>query len=61
MVSSTGAASEDEPLPLEVQRHRKLVHRSHFITIVAAWVVTVLATALLSAAVFYILNSTITL
>lgn len=61
MVSSGSASSEDEPLPPEVLRHRKLVRRSHFITIVAAWVITVPATALLSAAVFYILNATVTL
>ena len=61
MVSSGAASSEDEPLPPEVLRHRKLVRRSHFITIVAAWVITVPATALLSAAVFYILNATVTL
>ena len=61
MVSPGVASSEDEPLPPEVLRHRKLVRRSHFITIVAAWVITVPATALLSAAVFYILNATVTL
>ncbi|MFA3916432.1 inorganic phosphate transporter [Ruegeria hyattellae] len=36
----------------EERRHRKLVRRSHFMTIIAAWVVTVPATALLSAALF---------
>jgi PiT family inorganic phosphate transporter len=34
-------------------RYRKLVRRSHFLTIIAAWVITVPATALLSAAVFF--------
>lgn len=52
---------DDAPLPPEVMRHRKLVRRSHFITIVAAWVITVPATALLSAVVFFALNATITL
>jgi PiT family inorganic phosphate transporter len=61
MVSSAGGAAEVEQLPPEVLRHRKLVRRSHFITIVAAWVITVPATALLSATVFFILNATITL
>ncbi|MEX3008768.1 inorganic phosphate transporter [Hoeflea sp. TYP-13] len=38
-------------------RRRKLVRRSHFMTIIAAWVVTVPAAALLSASVFLILSS----
>ncbi|WP_420419489.1 hypothetical protein [Pacificispira sp.] len=33
--------------------HRTPVRRSHFLTIVAAWVVTVPVAALLSAVVFY--------
>jgi len=61
MVTAGSNAPEEAPLPLEVLRHRKLVRRSHFITIVAAWVITVPATALLSATVFFILNATITL
>ncbi len=36
----------------EERRRRKLVRRSHFMTIVAAWIVTVPAAALLSAAIF---------
>jgi PiT family inorganic phosphate transporter len=36
----------------EERRRRKLVRRSHFMTIVAAWIVTVPAAALLSAAAF---------
>ncbi|MDP5216988.1 anion permease [Ruegeria sp. 2205SS24-7] len=36
----------------EERRHRKLVRRSHFMTILAAWMVTVPATALLSATLF---------
>jgi PiT family inorganic phosphate transporter len=61
MVTAGSNAPEEAPLPAEVLRHRKLVRRSHFITIVAAWVITVPATALLSATVFFILNATITL
>ncbi|CAN0583764.1 unnamed protein product, partial [Laminaria digitata] len=61
MVTAGSNAPEEAPLPPEVLRHRKLVRRSHFITIVAAWVITVPATALLSATVFFILNATITL
>lgn len=38
--------------PAEV-RQRKLVRRSHFLTIIAAWVITVPAAACLSAVVFY--------
>ncbi len=41
----------------EERRRRKLVRRSHFMTIIAAWVVTVPAAALLSALVFLMLNS----
>ncbi|MEJ6708476.1 MAG: inorganic phosphate transporter [Amylibacter sp.] len=39
------------------RKHRKLVRRSHFLTIIAAWVITVPAAALLSAIVFLILNT----
>ncbi|MBR0668041.1 inorganic phosphate transporter [Roseomonas hellenica] len=38
-------------------RRRRLVRRSHFLTIVAAWVVTVPASALLSAVIYLILSS----
>jgi len=41
----------------EERRRRKLVRRSHFMTIVAAWVITVPAAALMSAAIFYVLNT----
>ena len=41
--------------PVERGR-RKLVRRSHFLTIIAAWVITVPATALLSAGVFWCLS-----
>lgn len=36
--------------------YRKLVRRSHFMSIIAAWVITVPATAVLAAAVFFGLN-----
>ncbi len=36
----------------EERQRRKLVRRSHFLTIIAAWVITVPATALLSALTF---------
>ncbi|SIO53428.1 inorganic phosphate transporter, PiT family [Rhodovulum sp. ES.010] len=43
-------------LAAEERRRRKLVRRSHFMTIVAAWVVTVPAAALLSAGLFHALS-----
>ncbi|ARE42334.1 putative low-affinity inorganic phosphate transporter (plasmid) [Rhodovulum sp. P5] len=46
-----------KPLPVEERRRRKLVRRSHFMTIVAAWVVTVPAAALLSGGMFAILRA----
>jgi len=45
--------------PKEERRRRKLVRRSHFLTIIAAWVITVPATALLSAAVFFVLSAVV--
>ncbi|TCP41465.1 inorganic phosphate transporter [Rhodovulum marinum] len=39
-------------LPAEERRRRKLVRRSHFMTIVAAWVITVPAAALISGGMF---------
>ncbi|WP_264210403.1 inorganic phosphate transporter [Leisingera thetidis] len=41
----------------EERRRRKLVRRSHFMTIVAAWVITVPAAALLSAVIYLLLNT----
>ncbi|MBU2981374.1 inorganic phosphate transporter [Lentibacter algarum] len=40
----------------EERRRRKLVRRSHFMTVIAAWVITVPAAAIMSAVIFYILN-----
>ncbi|UWQ01121.1 inorganic phosphate transporter [Aliiroseovarius crassostreae] len=48
---------EARRLPAEERRRRKLVRRSHFMTIVAAWVITVPAAALMSGVIFYILNA----
>lgn len=39
------------------RKHRKLVRRSHFLTIIAAWLITVPAAAVLSAIVFFLLNA----
>lgn len=41
----------------EERRRRKLVRRSHFMTILAAWVITVPAAAVLSGTIFLILNA----
>jgi PiT family inorganic phosphate transporter len=41
----------------EERVRRKLVRRSHFLTIIAAWVVTVPAAATMSALVFWVLNT----
>ena len=41
----------------EERRRRKLVRRSHFMTIVAAWVITVPAAAILSATIFYLITA----
>ena len=43
----------------EERRHRKLVRRSHFMTIIAAWVITVPAAALMSAMIFFFLNNVV--
>jgi len=40
-------------LPVEERTRRKVVRRAHLMTIMAAWVITVPATAALSAALFY--------
>ncbi len=40
----------------EERRRRKLVRRSHFMTIIAAWIITVPAAALLSAIIFYMIS-----
>ncbi|MEP4377969.1 MAG: inorganic phosphate transporter [Alphaproteobacteria bacterium] len=56
MVTRAGKSdvdAEEAPLPPEVLRHRRLVRRSHFLTIIAAWVITVPATAIMSALVFF--------
>ncbi len=41
----------------EERRRRKLVRRSHFMTIIAAWIITVPAAAILSAVIFFVINS----
>ncbi|MBE9476970.1 MAG: inorganic phosphate transporter [Proteobacteria bacterium] len=50
-------ASEASKQTSAKRKHRKLVRRTHFLTIIAAWVITVPAAATLSACIFYILNT----
>ena len=52
------AAKQKEERKAESKKrvHRKLVRRSHFLTIIAAWVITVPAAALLSGILFLALN-----
>lgn len=53
MVRPGRSDGDDDWRPMEELQHRKLVRRSHFLTIIAAWVITVPATAVLSACVFF--------
>ncbi|EAR52086.1 phosphate transporter family protein [Oceanicola granulosus HTCC2516] len=48
-------AIPEAPVPREERRRRKLVRRSHFMTIAAAWIITVPAAAVLSALIFYLI------
>jgi PiT family inorganic phosphate transporter len=48
--------AEAKRIAPEERRRRKLVRRSHFLTIIAAWVVTVPAAATLSAGIFLLLS-----
>ena len=48
---------EGKPLSPEERARRKLVRRSHFMTIVAAWVITVPAAAVLSGVIFLALSA----
>lgn len=46
----------NDSLAAEERVRRKLVRRSHFMTIIAAWLITVPAAALLSAGIFIVIN-----
>lgn len=48
--------SAGKAVPPEERRRRKLVRRSHFISVIAAWIVTVPASAALAAAIFALLH-----
>ena len=54
---SAAARPQTKRIAPEERRRRKLVRRSHFMTIVAAWVITVPAAATMSAIIFLILNA----
>ncbi len=49
-------ARVDTTSPPEVRKRRKVVRRAHFVTILAAWVVTVPSAAALSAVLFHFMN-----
>ncbi|MGR3564814.1 MAG: inorganic phosphate transporter [Heliomarina sp.] len=51
-----GNLSQDLTIASVERRRRKLVRRSHFLTVIAAWVITVPASALLSSLVYTVIN-----
>lgn len=53
-------APEEEPANPDETRRRYLVRRSHFMTIVSAWIVTLPVSAILSALVFVVLDALFT-
>ena len=55
--SAATGTKQTKPYSRDDVKYRKLVRRSHFLTIVAAWIITVPAAALLSALIFLGLNS----
>tara|TARA_R110002124_G_scaffold66995_2_gene182054 strand:- start:1498 stop:2982 length:1485 start_codon:yes stop_codon:yes gene_type:complete len=52
-------AAEVEKSATKKRKHRKLVRRSHFMTIIAAWIITVPAAAAISGVIFWVLNTTL--
>lgn len=57
--NNTNGATKPKSISLEERARRKLVRRSHFLTIIAAWVITVPAAALLSGIIFLLLHAII--
>ncbi|MEN8895237.1 MAG: inorganic phosphate transporter [Yoonia sp.] len=57
--ASTAAREAAESIAPAERRRRKLVRRSHFMTIIAAWVITVPAAAILSGLIFLALQAAI--
>ncbi|MEH6834660.1 MULTISPECIES: inorganic phosphate transporter [Falsihalocynthiibacter] len=56
LAKSRETRAPEKRIAVEERRRRKLVRRSHFMTIIAAWVITVPAAAIMSAGIFYFLN-----
>lgn len=56
-MKTTNGEAVIEDMSSDERRRRKLVRRSHFMTIIAAWLITVPATAFLSAILFFGLRS----
>ena len=54
---SSATRDPAERIAPEERRRRKLVRRSHFMTIIAAWIITVPAAALLSGVIFVMLRA----
>ncbi len=54
---SKAARPEATRIAPEERRRRKLVRRSHFMTIIAAWVITVPAAAIMSGVIFWALHA----
>ncbi len=52
----TASRPDADDLEFNGRGRRKLVRRAHFLTIIAAWVVTVPAAALLAAVLFWVLS-----
>jgi PiT family inorganic phosphate transporter len=53
---SDASNDEETSVSTDVLRHRKLVRRSHFMTIIVAWVITVPASAILAAGAYYLIS-----
>jgi PiT family inorganic phosphate transporter len=53
---SDASNDEERSVSIDVLRHRKLVRRSHFMTIIVAWVITVPASAILAAGAYYLIS-----
>ncbi len=51
-----GGLVQDQTIASVERRRRKLVRRSHFLTVIAAWVITVPASAMLSSLVYSVIN-----
>lgn len=55
--SKKNGATKGKRIAVEERRRRKLVRRSHFLTIIAAWIITVPAAATMSAVIFLALSA----